>query len=303
MKRRTFIKYISASGALAATAISPLSLLSKDEITQITILHTNDTHSRIEPFKESHKRNAGKGGMVRRAELVNSIRNKHKNVLLFDAGDICQGTPYFNMFKGEVSFKLMSQIGYDAATMGNHEFDNGLNGIDHVLGHMNFPFISSNYDFSETQLDKKIEKFKIFTKQGVKIGVFGLGIELDGLVTANNFEKTKYLDPVKTANKYSSFLKKEKKCDLVICLSHLGLRYKDDKVSDVVVAKNSTDIDLIIGGHTHSFLNKPLVVKNNANEDVLINQVGYAGINLGCIEFNLSKKTGKIVNTTAAVLF
>lgn len=304
MKRRTFVKYISAGGALAATGLTPLNIFSKEDVVKITILHTNDTHSRIEPFKKSNKYNAGKGGMVRRAELVKSVRKSNKNVLLFDAGDIYQGTPYFNMFKGEVSFKLMSKIGYDASTLGNHEFDNGIDGIDSQLKHMNFPFISSNYDFTGTKLDGKVEKYKIFEKQGIKIGVFGLGIKLEGLVLSDNYETTKYLDPIKTAQKYTQFLKHDKGCHIVVCLSHLGLKYeKEDLVSDVNVAEKTNDLDLIIGGHTHTFLDKPVVVKNPAGKEVLINQVGYAGINLGCIDFYMSKSTGKVVNTAAAVMF
>ncbi len=256
---------------------------------QLTILHTNDFHSHMDPFPNDAARNAGEGGMAKRAAMIQQIRTEQKNVLVFDAGDIFQGTPYFNYYKGEVELKLMTEMGYDAATIGNHDLDNGLEGLNSQLKNAGFPFINSNYDFSETILAGKILPYKIFKKQGIKIGVYGLGIELDGLVSKQNYGRTKYLDPLETALKMEKFLKEEKKVDLIVCLSHLGYAYKEKKVSDLVIAAQTYHTNLVIGGHTHTFLKKPEDVTNKSGETVLVNQVGFGGLILGRIDFFISK--------------
>ncbi|MFH0895952.1 MAG: metallophosphoesterase, partial [Bacteroidota bacterium] len=198
--RRDFIRTILAGGALAGISGSPLHALNnKKEYTKITILHTNDTHSHIDPFPANDPKYPGMGGYAKRAAVIKDIRNIEKNVMLLDAGDIYQGTPYFNMYKGELDLKLMSQMGYDAATLGNHEFDNGLEGIDSKLPYASFPFISSNYDFSNTILEGKISDYKIFEKEEIKIGVFGLGIELYGLVDKTKTGGIIYNDPFEKA--------------------------------------------------------------------------------------------------------
>ena len=224
-----------------------LSLAKKADI-KITILHTNDMHSHIHPF--TNGRNKGLGGMAQRAGIINSIREEENHVLLLDAGDIFQGTPYFNFYGGELEFKLMSQMKYDAATLGNHDFDNGLEGLKKQLPHSNFPFLIANYDFTKTILENKFKAYKVFNKGGVKIGVFGIGIELDGLVPKKLYGNTIYQDPIKTGNHYASLLRNKERCDLVICLSHLGFKYKEDKISDMKFASLTRNIDLIIGGHT-----------------------------------------------------
>lgn len=251
----------------------------------ITILHTNDVHSHIEPFGPDAGRNANLGGVARRASLVEKIRLENPNTLLLDAGDIFQGTPYFNFYGGELEFKLMSMLKYDAATLGNHDFDNGIDGLYAQLPHADFPFISSNYDFSNTIMDGKTDSYRIFEKNGIKTGVFGLGIELNGLVSKKLYKETKYLDPVEIATDVSRKLKEEEKCDLVICLSHLGYKYSGDRISDIKLARKTKNIDLIIGGHTHTFLEEPTVEKNKAGKDVLINQVGCFGLYLGRVDF------------------
>jgi 5'-nucleotidase len=230
------------------------------------------------------------GGVARRAALIESIRMEEENVLLLDAGDIFQGTPYFNYYGGELEFKLMSMMHYDAATMGNHDFDNGIDGFYAQLPHAKFEFVSANYDFKNTILNEHVKPFKIFNKGGIKIGVFGLGIELEGLVDKKAYKETAYLDPIEIAQDMTKILKHKEKCDLVICLSHLGYSYKNEpnKISDVVLAKKTKDIDLIIGGHTHTFLNKPVIEKNSDGKEVIINQVGCHGINLGRIDFYFS---------------
>jgi len=285
MKRREFIHKTALTSVMVGLPSLPLMSFRSKEIKHITILHTNDTHSHIDPFDASHPRNPNKGGVVRRATLVEQIRKENPNTLLLDAGDIFQGTPYFNYYGGELEFKLMSMMKYDASTLGNHEFDNGLEGFLAPLPHANFDFINSNYDFSNTILDGYIKKSKIILMDGIKIGIFGLGIELEGLVSKSHYKETQYLDPIEVAQDMTRFLKEDQACDLVICLSHLGYKYTSNKVSDVVLASKTKDIDLIIGGHTHTFLDKPTIVENRDNKSVIVNQVGCFGINLGRIDF------------------
>lgn len=288
MSRRKFIKQAVLSGfGLASLNFIPLTSFAfkKKKHTKITILHTNDVHSHIEPFPDNDPKYPGLGGAARRASLIKAIRNEEENVLLLDAGDVFQGTPYFNMYEGEIDFKLMSLMQYDAATIGNHDFDNGIDGLNRMLPHAKFPFVNSNYDFSDTILAGKIKPYHIFIKDNVKIGVFGIGVELDGLVDKKMYKNTKYTDPVKSANKTADLLKNEKKCDLIICLSHLGYEYKSDKISDLNLAAQTNNIDLIIGGHTHTFLDNPKVIRDLSNKKTLITQVGWAGINLGRLDF------------------
>ncbi|MBM3161375.1 MAG: metallophosphoesterase, partial [Bacteroidetes bacterium] len=263
-------------------------LLSSKKSSKLTILHTNDTHSNIDPFPSNHAKFPGMGGVSRRHALIQKIRQDEEHVLLLDCGDIFQGTPYFNMFNGELEMKLMSEMGYDAATMGNHDFDIGLEGFKKAKRHAKFPFLCANYDFSETILNGETKRYEIFQKGDLKIGVFGIGIELNGLVTENNYGKTKYLDPILTANSVAKELK-QKGCDLIICLSHLGYNYPDStRISDRKLAQNTSNIDIILGGHTHTFLEKPTIEKNKKGKNVLINQVGYAGLYLGKIDIDIS---------------
>ena len=286
MKRRDFIEKTAASTALLGLGLS-LSSFKSNTIKHLTILHTNDVHSYIDPFPADHPKNPNMGGVSRRATLIEEIRKENPNVLLLDAGDIFQGTPYFNYYGGELEFKLMSMMKYDASTIGNHDFDNGLEGIVSQMPHATFEFISSNYDFRNTIMDEYVKPYKIFDKDGLKIGVFGLGIELTGLVDKKNYKETIYNNPVETNKKIVRILKKENKCDLIICLSHLGYKYttETEKICDLKLAAQTNDIDLIIGGHTHTFLDKPTIVKNLEQKEVLINQVGCYGINLGRIDF------------------
>lgn len=292
MKRRNFIQRSVATGAFISLGGLTSFSFNKNTGKHITILHTNDVHSHIEPLDPNDPRNPNMGGVARRVTIIQKIRKENPNTLLLDAGDIFQGTPFFNFYGGELELKLMSKLKYDAATIGNHDFDNGIDGLYSQLPNADFPFISSNYDFSNTVMDGHVLKNKVFIKDGVKIGIFGLGIELEGLVSEKLFKETKYLDPVEVATDLARILKEEKKCDLVICLSHLGFKYNSDKISDIVLAQKTENIDLIIGGHTHTFLEKPFVEKNKAGKDVLINQVGCYGIFLGRIDFYLdnSKK-------------
>ncbi len=302
MKRREFIQKTAAGTALAGLGLSlssfdSLAGLAAETSKHLTILHTNDVHSYIEPFAANHPKNPNMGGVARRATLIESIRRENPNVLLLDAGDIFQGTPYFNYFGGELEFKLMSMMRYDLATLGNHDFDNGIDGFLAQLPNAQFGFVSANYDFRNTVLNGLVKPYKTFDKNGIKVGVFGLGVELAGLVDKKNYKETVYNDPVTVSQDMARILKQQEQCDLVICLSHLGYQYKDnsDKICDTKLAALTKDIDLIIGGHTHTFLDKPTVLKNAEGKDVLVNQVGCYGVNLGRIDFYFEK--GKAAST------
>jgi len=299
MKRRKFIQKTAASTAFISLSGLGLTSCTQSTATKITILHTNDVHSHIEAFGPNEGRNANKGGVARRASLVETLRNENPNTLLLDAGDIFQGTPYFNFYGGELEFKLMSMLKYDVATIGNHDFDNGINGLYAQLPHAKFDFISANYDFTNTVMDTHVKPYKTFVKDGIKIGVFGLGIELQGLVNKAAYKETVYLDSIEIAQDMSRILKTEEACDLIICLSHLGYEYKKapSKISDIKLAKATQDIDLIIGGHTHTFLDKPTVETNAVGKSVLVNQVGCYGLYLGKIDFYFDAKKLKAIES------
>ncbi len=289
--RRTFIKKSIYSSSFLMLSQLPFSSFAHETTKEeLMILHTNDVHSRLEPFPNDGGKYAGLGGVLAREKLISSFRKKHKNVLLLDAGDMFQGTPYFNFFKGETEFKIMSALGYDAATLGNHDFDLGIEGLVKQLHHANFPIVNCNYDFGNTLLENKIPPYCIVEKNNLRIGILGIGIELNGLVLENNIQGILYLNPIENANKIAAHLKINKKCDYVVCLSHLGFEYKDNKISDKILAKESENIDLILGGHTHTFLKEPIEIINKKNKPVLINQVGWAGINLGSINIFFNNK-------------
>lgn len=290
MKRREFVQrsFLVAGGTLIAG--SALSFDNKKkQLSKLTILHTNDTHSNIDPFPDNHAKYPGMGGVAKRYELIQKIRSEEEHVLLLDAGDIFQGTPYFNKYGGVLEMKLMTELGYDAATMGNHDFDAGLEGFLKARKYAKFPFLCANYDFSSTILSNETVKHTIIEKGKLKIGIFGVGVELKGLVPDSKYGSTIYKDPIAAANEQAELLKK-KGCDLIICLSHLGFEYTTDKVSDKVLAKSTRNIHLIIGGHTHTFLEKPYETKNLDDETVLINQVGWAGVQLGRLDFEFDEK-------------
>ena len=291
MKRRDFLSNSVAASTLLGLGGLGLGSCSSIGTRHITILHTNDVHSHIDPFPNSHSRWANLGGVARRAALVEQIRNENPNTLLLDAGDIFQGTPYFNFYGGELEFKLMSKLKYDAATIGNHDFDNGVEGLLAQVPHATFELLSANYNFSNTVMDGYVKPYKTYLLDGVKIGVYGLGIALDGLVLKRLYKETEYLDPYEIALDMERVLKEEEQCDLIICLSHLGYAYKNpNRPSDVQLAQRTRHTQLIIGGHTHTFLEKPDVHTNKNGDSVLVNQVGAYGINLGRIDFYFDTK-------------
>ncbi len=304
MKRRNFIQKTAASSAFLGLGGLSLSSFKTLDTKHLTILHTNDVHSYIDPFPATHPKNPNMGGVARRAALIENIRKENPNVLLLDAGDIFQGTPYFNYYGGELEFKLMSMMKYDLATIGNHDFDNGIEGLYNQLPNANFEFVSANYDFKNTVMDGHVKPYKIFNKGGIKVGVFGLGIRLDGLVDKKSFKETLYNDPVSVSKDMARILKHEQKCDLVICLSHLGYKYKDEpeKISDTKLATLTKDIDLIIGGHTHTFLDKPTVLKNIEGKEILVNQVGCYGVNIGRIDFYFDSEKSKSSNGKSIII-
>ena len=281
--RRKFIVFAGISGAASLGGGAVMAAL-KSHQKRITILHTNDTHSRIDPYPPNDPNYPNMGGYARRAALVKQFRLEDPELLLLDAGDFFQGTPYFNMFGGEAELKLMSALGYDAATLGNHEFDNGVYGFNQAFGHASFPFVNSNYDFSDTVLKGKVKPYIILERNGIKVGIYGLGIELRGLVAPSMFAGLKYNDPVEVARSTEETLKNKHKCQLIICLSHLGFNYDYGKVSDVVVARQTRWTDVIIGGHTHTLLDPAVNETNLRNQEVIIGQTGFGGVRIGKIE-------------------
>ena len=290
MKRKAFIQKSLSVGLLLGASTFPFEAFAKGDSKRVTILHTNDQHSRIESFPMDGGKFQGLGGFAQRAVLINEIRKVEKNILLLDSGDIFQGTPYFNKYGGELEFKLMSEMGYDASTLGNHDFDAGINGFVKQLPHASFPFLNCNYDFTDTAMDGKIQTHKIFHFDDVKVGVFGLGIELNGLVPKDLYGGVRYNEPILNANRMAKQLKYDHGCDLVICLSHLGYKYDEKKVNDMDLAYQSRNIDLILGGHTHTFFTKPEEFPNADGAKVLVNQVGWAGIYLGRLDFYFERK-------------
>jgi len=299
LNRRDFLKL----GSLASAAsLLPLDLYSSPRPSRLSILHTNDTHSRIDPFPASDSKYPNKGGVLGRMAAIHPFRQEEEQMLLLDAGDIFQGTPYFNFFKGEIEIKLMSSMGYDAATMGNHDFDAGLDGFEKQLKHADFPFLTSNYDFRNTLLEGRTQAHTVFKKGSWKVGVFGLGIELDGLVQQSQFLETQYLDPIEMAQEQVKQLKK-KDCNLIVCLSHLGYKYGNDKVSDLHLARLCPEINIIIGGHTHTFLDQGRLIKHSDNQETLIAQTGWGGINLGRITVEEHQNKLSFVNCEVQAIY
>ena len=286
MKRRSFVKTSALGGTALTLGALGLHSCASPAKKHLTILHTNDVHSHIDPFPSGHHRFPNLGGVSRRASLIGAIRQENPNTLVLDAGDIFQGTPYFNFYGGELEFKLMNKMGYRASTLGNHDFDNGLSGLLAQLPNAEFSFLCANYDFTQTVLDGYIRPYEVYVMDGIRVGVFGLGIQLKGLVLDELYGETKYLDPVEIGQDMARILREEERCDLVVCLSHLGYTYSDPaRMSDRVLAAGTDQIDLIIGGHTHTFMEKAEIAANRSGEPVLIQQVGCYGVNLGRVDF------------------
>ena len=292
--------FLTTSAAFGATLVGfPRELLRASAAdTIITILHTNDTHSQIDPLP-ANDANAGKGGVARRATLVKSVRKENPNTLLVDAGDVLQGTPYFNFYKGEVEYKAMSAIGYDVGTLGNHEFDNGVEALVAALKFANFDIVSANYDVRGTVLEPRVKRYVVKTLGGIRIGLFGLGISPVALITPDNFKGVTYIDPVVAARDVVKKLREEERCALVVCMSHLGYN-KDAKSGDSFVASQVDGIDFIASGHSHLFMKEPVTQTQPCGAKTLIFQVGKSGIYVGRVDFTF--RAGKLADTRVRLL-
>ena len=255
----------------------------------LTILHTNDTHSCIMPLSENlaDTLQAGRGGFLRRIAMLKEERKKDPNLLLFDSGDFSQGSPYYTLFKGDVEVGLMNMMHYDAGTIGNHEFDYGFDNMARVFKRLNYPIVCANYDFTGTELAKIVKSYVIIKRNGLKIGVFGLSPELDGLVDHKNYLTTRYLDPVATAQKMVDVLK-GKKCDLIICITHLG--WDEHGMGDQEVIRGTRGIDLVLGGHSHTYFQTLRYVKDLDGKLVPVDQNGKSGIYIGKMTLTFSNK-------------
>jgi 5'-nucleotidase len=255
---------------------------------QLTILHTNDTHSTIQPLKENlaDTMKAGRAGFLRRIAMIKEERQKDPELLLFDSGDFSQGSAYYTLFKGDVEIGLMNRMGYDCSTIGNHEFDFGMENMARLFKIANFPIVCSNYDFTGTILEGLVKPYIILRRKGIKIGVFALDPKMEGLVFAKNCQGIKYLDPIEVANEMAFKLKHKEKCDLVICVSHLGWE-PITQMGDPMMISHSRNIDIVLGGHSHSYFLKPQVVKDADGKDVPVDQNGKHAIFVGKLVLNM----------------
>ena len=306
INRRKFLASSFACGSafvvsrVVGTSFAESMVSSRAEI-KITILHTNDTHSQIDPLPTNDKY-AGKGGVARRATLVRKIRSENPNTLLIDAGDVCQGTPYFNFFKGEVEYKAMSMIGYDAGTLGNHEFDNGVASLVSALKFANFDIVCANYQVRGTPLEAIVKPYVVKTVSGIRVGLFGLGISPVSLIDPANFKGVTYLDPITTAREVVNTLRQKEKCALVVCMSHLGYSEhpRQGAIIDTTVASQVDGIDFIASGHTHLFMEKPVMQQQPCGKETVIFQVGKSGIYVGRVDFTF--RDGKVAKVDGQLL-
>lgn len=259
-------------------------------VKKLLILHTNDTHSCVMPLKTTlaDTLQAGRGGFLRRLAMLDQERRKNPDLLLFDSGDFSQGSSYYSMFKGDVEIGLMNMMRYDAATIGNHEFDFGMENMARLFRMADFPIVCANYDFTGTCVEGLVKPYVVIRRNGVKIGVFGLSPKMRGLVSDKNCVGVKYLDPVKAAQKTADLLKNKEKCDLVVCISHLGWNIGGD--DDVLMMKNTRNIDIVLGGHSHSYFKQEKWVKNLDGISVPNDQNGKSGIFVGRLEVEMKKK-------------
>ena len=275
-------------GLLILLVFSTVTVLGQQKI-KLVILHTNDTHSQVEPTDKSSLKTSDMGGYARRMGLISRIREQEKNVLLVDAGDYSQGTPYFNFFNGRIEIDGMNRMKYDAGTLGNHEFDNGIDTLAVVLKNAAFPMISSNYNLEKTNLYQLVKPYVVLVKAGVRIGIMALDVNPESLIFEKNYRGLIYLDPVQKANEVSALLKKKEKCDIIICLSHLGSDSTKLEVNDFEIAHKTRYIDVIIGGHSHSLIMNT-EVKNVIGKQVVIAQMGKSGMYFGRVDLELEKK-------------
>ena len=258
-------------------------------VKQLVVLHTNDTHSCVMPINPNlaDTAMANRGGFLRRVVMVKQERKENPDLLLFDSGDFSQGSPYYSLFKGDVEIGLMNEMKYDAATIGNHEFDFGIDNMVRIFRMAKFPIVCSNYDFTGTELASIVKPYVVLKRKGLKIGVFGLGPQLAGLVTEANYGCIKYLDPIVKAKEMTEILKKKEKCDVIICISHLG--WNIDGIDDSEVALATRDIDLILGGHSHTYFQQLEFLNNLDGKPVPVDQNGKSAIWVGKMTLDISK--------------
>ncbi len=283
MIRTVYIRSVLAM-VLVLTSFS----LEAQEV-QLHIFHTNDTHSRIEPTPKDAPKLADRAGYVRRNTFIKKMRAQYPDLLLFDSGDYWQGTPYFNIFKGEVELKLMQEAGYDAVALGNHEFDFGLENIKEQFAKVNIPLLCANYDFTGTVLEGVVKPYIILKRKGLKIGVFALAPNPDGLIQKSKYKGVRYIDPIKVAQETADFLRHAGQCDMVVCLSHLGFN-EPNVMGDKKLVHETNGIDLVLGGHSHTFLAKPVLVKNKDGVEIPVSQMGKMGASVGTITVTLDKE-------------
>jgi 5'-nucleotidase len=314
--RRDFLKASVAGGALVASPRAAINLLTAPLAppistpllsvsageTLITILHTNDTHSQIDPLPANDAQYPNKGGVARRATLVKQVRKENPNTLLIDAGDVFQGTPYFNFYKGEVEYKAMSLIGYDVVTLGNHDFDNGVAALASAMKYANFEFVSSNYDVTGTPIAARVKPYTVRVLNGVRVGLFGLGVSPNNLITPENFKGVTYNDPVKASRDVVATLRGPEKCTVVVGMSHLGYyaNPRPGEIGDSQVAAQVDGIDFIASGHTHTFMKEPVITKTPSGGSTVIFQVGRSGIYVGRVD--LKVRDGKVIAAAGRLL-
>jgi 5'-nucleotidase len=275
MKRYILLLFVIVLGLPSSLA---------QETKNLLILQTSDTHSRIEPIEQAGDSYFGKGGFIRRATMIKHERAINPYLFLFDCGDFSQGTPYYNLFKGKVEIDLMNEMKYDAVTIGNHEFDYGLDNMARLFKRAKFPIVCSNYDFRGTVLQKLVKPYVVFVRNGVRVGVFGLSPKLEGLVQKKNYQSIVYEDPIPIANNMALMLRETQKCDVVICLSHLGIQF------DKMMIPKTRNIDIVLGGHTHTFMNAPESYADMDGKIVKVLHTGVKGVKVGKIEMVLKKQ-------------
>lgn len=259
---------------------------------QLIIVHTNDTHSRIEPTDKNAARadQADKGGYARRSVFIDSVRQSNMPMILLDCGDFSQGTPYYTIFRGDVEIDLMNKLGYDAGTIGNHEFDYGMDNMLRLFRRANFPIVCSNYDFTGTMLEGVVKPYTVINRGGIRIGIIGLGPVLKGLVFKKHYQGIKFCDPVETTNRYAKLLREKMKCDLVVVISHLGYKMDEGYPSDFLLVPQIRGVDMVLGGHTHTFLATPTWLNDADGKKVPISQMGKNGQFVGTMTVNFTKK-------------
>lgn len=287
MNRKKFIQLSStlvAGSVFSANELEASGIWNKEEL---VILHTNDFHSRFEPFPSTHKTWGNKGGISQLKTLIDQFRKQYKNVILLDSGDVWQGTAYFNVFKGHPELEWMKNVNYQATTIGNHDFDLGIDHLCELRKKYETPTVLCNYQINHKGFQEIIQPYKIIQLGKIKVGITGVSIDFHDLLPQKSYEGIIYQDPVEPLQRTVNELRLNQGCDIVIVLSHLGYKYESDKIDDLKLAQNTYGIDAILGGHTHTFLEKPISIKNKKGKYTIVNQAGWAGLQLGKLHFHI----------------